>query len=146
MAKKVHTQQESEVKEDKTAMFDTFFTPEIANRCMNKQPEQDEKDAIERLYSKVFHVQMPKTCNNCLSDAYFELYNIWKKDKQHFYDLYSCEYRLKAGVLLEIFSKSTKFATNKNLTNALAEEHLRDNRNKIKLFSVLPPDWETRLL
>lgn len=141
MAKSTH----KEVKKPETDMFSDFFTPEMAEKSINKTLQQDEKDAVERLYLRVFHVGMAKSCNNCISDAFFELYNLYKRDYQHFVDLFECEYRLKGGVLLEIFSQSKKFATNKNLTNALAEEHLKADPRKARLFSQLPPDWELRI-
>ena len=133
------------VEKSEGLTFNDFFTPEMARKALAKALGQEEKDAIERLYLKVLHVSMSKTCSNCLSDAFFELYAIWKKDSSHFIDLYNCEYRLKGGVLLEIFSKASYFATNKNLTNKLAEIHLKQNRKKAVYFSVLPPDWESRL-
>jgi len=134
-----------EVEKSEGLTFSDFFTDEIARKAINKELEQDEKDAIERLYAKVFHNSMTKTCSNCLSDAFFELYNIWKRDQKHFLDLYNCEYRLRGGVLLEIFSKSALFATNKNLTNQLAEMHLKAFPGKSSLFSQLPPDWQERI-
>jgi len=133
------------VEKSEGLTFVDFFTPEIARKALAKVLDQDEKDAIERLYLKVFHVSMSKTCSNCISDAFFELYAVWKKDQSHFLDLYNCEYRLKGGVLLEIFSKASHFATNKNLTNKLAEIHLKHNKSKYVYFSVLPHDWQSRL-
>lgn len=125
--------------------FAPLFTDDIAKRAINKQLEPDETEAIIRLYSAVFHSPMPKTCSNCVSDAFFELYNIWKKDEQHFEDLYNCEYRLRGGVLLQAFGDKTKLATNKTLTNELAEYHLRANPVNAKLFERMPPDWQDRI-
>lgn len=125
--------------------FGTIFTDDIARRAIAKQLDQEETDAIVRLYSAVIHSSMPKTCSNCVSDAFFELYNIWKRDPEHFERLYNCEYRLKAGALLILFCDKSNMATNKNLTNELAEYHLKNNPLCKKLFERMPPDWEERI-
>jgi hypothetical protein len=125
--------------------FGTLFTDDIAKRAINKQLEPDETDAVVRLYNSVMHSPMPKTCSNCVSDAFFELYNIWKRDPQHFDDLYNCEYRLRGGVLLQAFGDKSKMATNKTLTNELSEYHLRTNPDCSKLFERMPPDWTDRI-
>ena len=118
--------------------FSTLFTEDIATRAINKQLQPDETEAIVRLYNAVMHSPMPKTCSNCVSDAFFELYNIWKHDQQHFEDLYNCKYRLRGGVLLQTFGDKSKMATNKTLTNELAEYHLRTNPACRKLFERIP--------
>ena len=128
-----------------TNPFDSFFAPNMADKAMSGNLSDAESVTIEQTYVKVFHSQLQRTCKNCLSDAYFELFGVWKRGKQHFMDLVKCEYALKAGALLEIFSKSDLNAVNKNLTNELAEIHLRNNRDKIRFFSKYPPDWETRI-
>lgn len=125
--------------------FAVIFTDDIARRAIHKQLEPDETEAVIRLYTAVMHSPMPKTCSNCVSDAFFELYNIWKHDPQHFEDLYNCEYRLRGGVLLQVFSDKKSFTTNKNLTNKLAEYHLRINPDKSNLFERLPDDWQQRI-
>lgn len=128
-----------------TNPFDSFFAPNMAERAMNGSLTDSEGVMVEQTYVKVFHSQLQRTCKNCLSDAYFELFGVWKRGKKHFMDLVRCEYALKAGALLEIFSRSDMNAVNKNLTNELAEAHLRNNRDKIRFFSKYPPDWETRI-
>ncbi len=118
--------------------FAPLFVDDIARRAIQKQLDPDETDAIVRLYNAVMHSPMPKTCSNCVSDAYFELYNLWKRDQQHFEDLYNCQYRLRGGVLLQAFGDKSKNCTNKNLTNELAEYHLRFNPGCRKLFERIP--------
>jgi len=118
--------------------FASLFTNDIAHRAIHKQLDQDEVDAIVRLYNAVMHSPMPKTCSNCVSDAFFELYNLWKRDEQHFEDLYNCQYRLRGGVLLQEFGNKSKNCTNKNLTNELAEYHLLINPGCRKLFERIP--------
>ena len=47
-------------------------------------------------------------------------------------------YALKAGVLLQAFSDASKACTNANLTDELAEYHLRTNPACRKFFAVIP--------
>jgi len=49
-------------------------------------------------------------------------------------------YALKAGVLLQAFSDASKTCTNKGLTDALAEWHLKNNPHCRQLFAVIPGD------
>jgi len=51
------------------------------------------------------------------------------------------KYVLKAGVLLQAFSDASKTCTSKNITDELAEWHLKNNPNNIKYFAVLPGDF-----
>lgn len=127
------------------SVYDKLFTDATATRAMQSCLTDSERGIIEETYLNLFHVPMARTCSNCLSDAFFEMFNVWK-DKKRFFAQLNCEYRLRAGVLLQVFSRSEYDCTNKNLTNALAERHLKEFPEKSKLFSLLPPDWEQRIL
>ena len=48
------------------------------------------------------------------------------------------KYQLKAGVLLQAFSDASKVMTNKNITDELAEWHLKNNPACARYFSILP--------
>ena len=50
----------------------------------------------------------------------------------------SSRYKLKAGALLQAFSDASKVCTNANLTDELAEYHLRINPACRKYFAVIP--------
>jgi hypothetical protein len=50
-----------------------------------------------------------------------------------------CDYLLKPGALLQAFGDTSKVCTNDNITNALAEWHLRNNPACARLFSKIPP-------
>ncbi len=50
-----------------------------------------------------------------------------------------CRYRLKPGALLQAFGDASKTCTNHNLTDELAEYHLRTNPGVAHLFSIIPP-------
>jgi len=49
-----------------------------------------------------------------------------------------CKYVLKAGALLQAFSDASKTCTNANLTNELAEWHLKNNPSCARYFAVMP--------
>jgi len=48
------------------------------------------------------------------------------------------KYALKAGVLLQAFSDASRVMTNKNITDELAEWHLKHNPGCAVYFAVLP--------
>jgi hypothetical protein len=49
-----------------------------------------------------------------------------------------CDYLLKRGAVLQAFSDTSKVCTNGNITNALAEWHLRNNPACARLFAKIP--------
>lgn len=125
--------------------LDGLFSQPIANRALNGQLSEDEKVEISATYRKVFRVEMKRSCNNCFADAFFELYNLYKANRTGFYDRYNCEYALKAGSVMTMFGNGDLTVTNHNLTNALAELHLKGNKAKVRFFQRLPDDWELRI-
>jgi len=50
----------------------------------------------------------------------------------------NCNYVLKTGALLQAFSDETKTCTNANLTDKLAEWHLKNNPACRRFFAVIP--------
>jgi len=48
------------------------------------------------------------------------------------------KYALKAGVLLQAFSDASRVMTNKNITDELAEWHLKHNPGCVVYFAVMP--------
>lgn len=125
--------------------FGGFFCHDIGNRALNHQLTDDEKAKIAETYRKVYRMEMKRGCNNCFSDAFFELYNLYTRDKTGFYDRFNCEYALKAGAVMTMIDNMDLTVTNHNLTNSLAEAHLRQNRAKVRYFQRLPDDWEQRI-
>ena len=47
-------------------------------------------------------------------------------------------YQLKAGVLLQAFGDASKVMTNANITDELAEFHLKTNPSCARYFSIMP--------
>lgn len=86
-------------------------------------------------------IELGKTitgCGNCLADAYFE---IIAKNKR----MAKSKYTLKAGAVLN--DPTGKFDTKKmltrhNMSDELAEFHLRHNPEAYKYFEGLPSDWK----
>lgn len=50
-------------------------------------------------------------------------------------------YQLKPGALLQAFGDTSKTCTNKNLTDELAEWHLKNNPGVAVLFSKIPAEF-----
>lgn len=125
--------------------FLQLFNDAMGQKAMRGELDQEDRDAISRVYTRLFRSPVPRTCSNCMSDAFFEIYNVLKSRSQEFLQLYNCRYRLVGGAVLDIFGDSRWTATNKNLTDELAERHLRDNPQKARFFEALPDDWMQRL-
>jgi hypothetical protein len=104
---------------------------------------QSDKAEIEKLHIEVLDRKMAHTsCSNCYSDAVTMLLLYIRK---HGGFKEKTAYRLKNGVLLQMEFGSSKFYTNDNLTDKVAEEYLAKFPENSKLFSVLPEDWEVKV-
>jgi len=98
---------------------------------VNGQQTQERNQKIAAAYLKVTGERLRIGCKTCMVEAIFTI--------QHFMERVPCKYVLKPGALLRAFGDESKTCTNKNLTNELAEYHLRTNPGCVKLFSVIPP-------
>lgn len=125
--------------------FNLFFTEEISNTIVNQTVSEEIKEVVKSIYRKVFRKEMNASCSNCFTDAYFELYNLWKSDIAKFTALFTCEYQLKFGEVLSEFGSSENIATRVNMTNELALMYLSINKGNARLFEVLPDNWEDQL-
>ena len=122
-----------------------FFDSVFAGKVMNNTVTDSEKEEIKAIYLKVKRVELQITCNNCFSDAYFLLYNLFKSNRKHFIALYNSEYRLKNGAVLQEFGNVDNFMTSLNTTNELSEYYLKKDQSLIEKFSVYPSDWQQRI-
>ena len=120
--------------------FNIFFSQDFAEKVVNNSITESQKGQIKEIYAKVKRLEMAETCHNCFSDAYFLLFNLYKSDKKRFNALYSCEYRMPAGAVISIFGETDTIMTAANITNELAEYHLRRNNDVLKDFSLFPQD------
>ncbi|MFZ4412448.1 MAG: hypothetical protein ACOYOV_05130 [Bacteroidales bacterium] len=125
--------------------LDSIFREKIAESIINNTISEEIKQIIKAIYKKVFRKEINETCSSCFADAYFELYNLMKSDNQKLIALINCEYELRYGAVLCLFSDTSSLATRNNLTNELAELHLKENPNCIDQFEVFPEDWKERI-
>ena len=100
---------------------------------------------IFKTYKQIFNKQWKESCASCYFDCYAYLFGLLKNDK----DLVFIEnklYDLRPGVLLQGYPKggSDKNCTNNNITNELAEWHLKNNPGVEKYFTRMPEDWQER--
>lgn len=95
------------------------------------------------LYREVFSQEPCVSCPAKLR-GYFTLlkkFDVSKKTNTN-KDL---KYQFKEGTVVQLGFGSGVHLTNANLTDKLAEELLRKNKNGIKLFAKFPKDWEKRV-
>lgn len=104
---------------------------------------QSDKAEIETLHMEILDRRMTHTsCSNCYSDAVITLLLYIRK---HGGFKEKTSYRLKNGVLLQMGFGSSKFYTNDNLSDKVAEEYLAQFPDNSKLFAKLPDDWEVKV-
>ena len=125
--------------------FKKFFTEKLAEKIILATVSDEVKYLIRSIYKKVFRKEINETCNSCFTDAFFELYNLYKADKEKFSELFECEYEMRYGAMLSEFSNTETICTRNNVTNKLAEHHLRINPACIDQFEVFPEDWMERI-
>jgi len=99
------------------------------------------KQEIEDLTKALFHKTV-SGCINCYMDAYVQLMNLKIKDAM---EKLACQFRLRAGALLQDFDDSTKLCSQANITRELALHHLAKNPACQRLFAILPDDWEQQV-
>lgn len=109
------------------------FMREYVNDPSSRTKEKDQK--IKAVYRQLTGEILRINCHTCYVEALFKIKKIMEKK--------SCSYRLKPGALLRAFGDESKTCTNNNLTDELAEYHLRTNPGCRKLFSIVPEPEET---
>jgi hypothetical protein len=118
------------------------FAREYVNKPKSRTPERKRK--IKEVYIQVFGQLFNLKCGSCYIAAILKIVNhnkpkttinekpkITQKPMTH-------NYQLKPGALLKAFGDVSKFATNANLTDELAQWHLQHNPGCAKLFSRIP--------
>ena len=101
-----------------------------------------DKSFIENTYKIVLWRQFTKTsCGDCYKDAVMQIYNYLKKNEIM---TRKSNYLLKAGVIL-MMPGCKDIYNNQNLTDDVAERHLKDKPKAINLFESYPEDWEKRI-
>jgi hypothetical protein len=95
---------------------------------VNGNVTKERKYKIAAAYKRLTGENLRISCGTCFIEAIFKIKKIMER--------VPCNYRLKPGALLRAFGDESKTCTNANLTDELAEYHLRTNPGCIKLFSV----------
>jgi hypothetical protein len=95
---------------------------------VNGNQTSERKRKIAAVYKSLLGENLKIGCGTCYIEAIFK---IKKKMESK-----PCSFRLKPGALLKTFGDETKTCTNANLTDELAEFHLRNNPGCIRLFSI----------
>jgi hypothetical protein len=113
----------------------------LAELAVDLRSNQALKQEIENLY-KAFFQQTVHGCNNCYMDAYVQLMNL---DINEAETRLKCQFRLRAGALLQDFDDSTKLCSQANITRELALHHLAKNPGCQRLFAILPDNWQQQV-
>lgn len=95
---------------------------------VNGNQTQERKRKIAAAYKSLFGENLKIGCGTCYIEAIYKIKSKMTKAP--------CSFRLKPGALLRSFGDESKTCTNANLTDELAEYHLRTNPGCIRLFSV----------
>lgn len=99
-----------------------------------------ERTEIIFLYKEILGRPLKEcNCKNRFSDALIEIYSYLKKYQRM---KEKCDYRLKAGVVIQIFGKAEVY-TNDNLTNKVAKAYLKRYPTATSLFEVIPEEKKT---
>lgn len=125
--------------------FNVFFSQNFAEKVTKIELSEEERQSIKDIYKRVKRIELTETCHNCFTDAYFDLFNKYRSNKNNFIALYESEYRMPAGAVLSDFGDTTTITTAANVTNELAEYHLKKDSANIKHFNVYPQDWLNRI-
>lgn len=98
---------------------------------------------VERLYKKFLpdYPKLNKSCGNCWEDAYIALKTIKIEKVMQKLD---SKYSLVAGAVLRD-NDTSKMCNRHNLTDELAEYHLRQDATLIRFFDRYPADWQRRI-
>ena len=105
------------------------FAREYINRPKSRTSQQ--RILIRDVYKELTGENVSVSCGSCYIAALLQIIKIKKK-------MATSDYVLKPGAILQAFGDSSKIATNKNLTNELAEWHLKNVPGSRAKFSKIP--------
>lgn len=103
---------------------------EFARDFINGNRTPERKKIIRETYYNLTKERLRLNCDTCYIEAIFKILHIMDKKP--------CRYRLKKGALLQGFGDASKTCTNDNLTDELAEWHLRNTRGAAAYFAIMP--------
>ena len=125
--------------------FNNLFSIEYADKVTKLQLSETEKIEIKNIYKRVKRMELVETCHNCFTDAYFALLNQYRADKKKFNALYYSEYKMAGGAVISEFGDTSTICTAVNVTNELAEYHLKKDAENIRYFNAYPENWKERI-
>lgn len=97
---------------------------------VNGNQTTERRQKIASAYRKVTGENLRVGCSTCYIEAIFTIKKAMEKKP--------CSYRLVPGAVLSAFGDESKTCTNANLTDELAEFHLKNNPGCIKYFAIHP--------
>src|SRR5674476_767658 len=104
----------------------------FARDYINGQKTPERRQAIREAYREITGENLHHSCDTCYIEAIFKI--LKKMDKP------TCSYRLRKGVIIQPFGGG--IITNDNLTDAIAEQALRDHTANASMFAVMPEPVE----
>jgi len=109
----------------------------------SKKISTDTYKLLKFLTLEVLKKQLNNTCSTCCYEAYYEIINF---DLTKLKQMKECNYILKKGVLLTEFGKPQFNCNANNLTDKLAEYHLKRDPFLHIRFDKIPSDFKTKLI
>lgn len=100
----------------------------FARDYVNGQKTPERRQAIREAYREITGESLHHSCDTCYIEAIFKI--LKHMDKA------SCSYRLRKGLIIQPFGGG--IITNDNLTDAIAEQALRDHTANPSMFAVMP--------
>lgn len=108
------------------------FSRDYINNTHTRTPERKKK--IKAAYRQLTGEVLKGSCGTCYIEALIKIKRKMEKS--------NCRYQLKPGAVLTAFGDVSKTCTNDNLTDELAEFHLKTNPGCAKWFSKMPDEEE----
>ena len=113
----------------------TETVKDFARDYINGGVTKERRLIIQSEYRRITGENLRVNCSTCYIEAIFKILKHMEKQP--------CRYRLKKGAVLQAFGDASKFCTNDNLTDELAEWHLQHTRGAASLFAIMPEPPET---
>jgi hypothetical protein len=105
---------------------------EFARAFINGERTDERRAIIRAAYKHLTGLDLRRSCGTCYIEAIFKIINTMERKP--------CRYQLKKGAVLFAFGDANRTATDRNLTDELAEWHLRNTRGCAQFFITLPAD------
>lgn len=112
---------------------------ELFGRVVSKATYTPQEAAqIGAAYLQIFKRQIVQTCGNCVGDALAELVALYRKNPEKMKEQNSCNYKLRAGMLIRLKFGDNVYYSNANLTDKVAEEYIMAKPSRLSDFEKYP--------